>query len=49
MTISGNTGVKGDWTVSVVIPTHKRAELCLSATACALHVPAVAVADQQMA
>ena len=49
MTLSDQTGLKGDWTVSVVIPTHNRAELCLSATACALHVPAVAVADQQMA
>ena len=36
MTLSDQTGLKGDWTVSVVIPTHNRAELCLRAVASAL-------------
>jgi len=36
MTLSDQAGVKGDWTVSVVIPTHNRTELCLRAIASAL-------------
>jgi succinoglycan biosynthesis protein ExoO len=36
MNLSDQTGLEGDLTVSVVIPTHNRAELCLRAIASAL-------------